>query len=49
MDFSVVSQDSTTNLLTSQTDALGRTTAFQYAKGNKTQMTLLSGTGNAVS
>lgn len=42
--------DSTTNLVTSSTDALGRVTAFQYdARGNMTQMTLLHGTGNAVS
>jgi RHS repeat-associated protein len=42
--------DSTTNLMTSKTDALGRVTAYQYdSLGNMTQMTLLHGTGNAVS
>jgi RHS repeat-associated protein len=42
--------DSATNLVTSRTDALGRVTAFQYdPRGNMTQMTLLHGTGNAVS
>lgn len=39
-----------TNLLLSQTDALGRKTAYQYdASGNVTRMTLLDGTANAVS
>ena len=41
--------DSTTNLLTSRTDALGRQTTFQYdTSGNLTQTTRLAGTANAV-
>jgi RHS repeat-associated protein len=42
--------DSSTNLMMSKTDALGRVTAYQYdTRGNMTQMTLLHGTGSAVS
>lgn len=40
--------DPTTNLLTSETDALGRTTAYSYdSMGNVASLTLLAGTSHA--